>query len=86
MRQAFALLALAAERFPVAPNRGAHALTLNGEGAPLLTLRLAAFHSFTLDPADMDRDPVDILDEISRMLAGLPPAAHLDATGLDGGP
>lgn len=69
LRSAFELLRIATERFSPPANRH-HALTLNDDGNPILTLHLGAkWQAFALDPSDYDRAPAAIVDDIATMLA-----------------
>ena len=78
MRAARAFLRAATERWT--PHRGAHSFTINETGEMVLAVVFGGtLHGFTIDEADLDREPAAILDEIARMLSCGAPIADAGA-------
>lgn len=68
LRTASVFLHTLSGRYPPPAGRH-HALTIADDGRLLLMLHIGdTWQSFTIDEADLDRAPVDVLDDIDRLL------------------
>ena len=79
MKSAKVLLELCKHRFPSSRPHQAHNLTLK-DGKMVLTLMLGdTCQAFNLDEGDLERDPVQLVSEMARLLKK-PKAAVPDET------